>query len=256
MRMLHAVTCLVAAGTSLFSGASLLAAETPAVDPQAIAALEKMGTYLRALPAFQVEATTSDEDVLDDGQKLTYAGVTKLLAYLPGHLRAEVVNDRFERMYLYDGSNFTLFAKRANFYATVPATGKILDLADKLDQNYGLSVPLEDLFRWGASGWTGTADIKAAMKVGPGVIEGVTCEQYVFRQDDIDWQIWIQRGNYPLPRKIVITDRTDEARPQHVAVYKWNLAPSFNDAAFKFEPPEGALPVKLTQAPADDAGAQ
>jgi hypothetical protein len=43
----------------------------------------------------------------------------------------------------------------------------------------------------------------------------------------------------------VITSRNDEARPQHTAVYTWNLAPSFNEATFKFEPPPGAQRVVL-----------
>ena len=48
------------------------------------------------------------------------------------------------------------------------------------------------------------------MDVGPSVVGGVTCEQYAFRQADIDWQIWIQLGDYPLPRRLVATTTTDE----------------------------------------------
>lgn len=240
--VLIASLCAVAAGTNAY------AAENPAVDPAAIGALEKMGAHLRTLTAFQVEAATSDEDVLDDGQKIQHDGVTSIIAKLPSLLRAEVSGDRHERLYFYDGNEFTLFAKRVNYYATIPAPGRIVQLADQLEDEYGFSIPLEDLFRWGAAGWSGSSDIKAAMKVGPSVVEGVTCEQYAFRQDDIDWQIWIQRGDHPLPRKIVITDRMDEARPQHTAVYTWNLAPSFNEVAFKFQPPDGAKRVKLAQA--------
>ena len=43
-----------------------------------------------------------------------------------------------------------------------------------------------------------------------------------------------------LPRKLVITTKTDEARPQHAVVYTWNLAPSFNEGAFTFESCLGA----------------
>jgi hypothetical protein len=105
-------------------------------------------------------------------------------------------------------------------------------------------VPLEDLFRWGAAGWSADA-IKGAKKIGPAEIEGTTCVHYIFRQDDVDWQVWLQRGEYPLPRKLVITTRTDEARPQHTAVMTWSLAPSFNDAAFAFQPPAGVQRVTL-----------
>ena len=85
------------------------------------------------------------------------------------------------------------------------------------------------------------------MDVGPSAVEGTTCKHYAFQQDDIDWQIWIQRGDHPLPRRLVITTKTDEARPQHTAVYTWNLAPSFNEAAFSFEPPAGATRAVLAE---------
>jgi hypothetical protein len=126
-------------------------------------------------------------------------------------------------------------------------------LADKLDAEHGFGVPLADLFRWGSPGWT-TDDITGATDVGPSTVQGTTCEQYAFRTAEIDWQIWIQKGDYPLPRRLVITTKTDEARPQHTAVYTWNLAPSFNDAAFTFQPPADAGQVVLAKLAAAGAG--
>ena len=227
------------------AGAQATPAPTPtAIEPAAMAALQSMGAYLRTLKAFQVTAATSDEDVLDDGQKIQYDGIVTLLADFPTKLRADVQNDRRERLYLYDGKTFTLYAKRVNYYATVPAPPTIGALADTLDEKYGFGVPLADLFRWGSEG-VSTDQVKGAMDVGPSAVLETTCEQYAFRQDDIDWQVWIQKGAYPLPRKIVITSKSDEARPQHTAVYTWNLAPSFNDESFVFDPPEGAVRVPL-----------
>ena len=60
-------------------------------------------------------------------------------------------------------------------------------------------------------------------------------------------QIWIQQGDYPLPRKLVLSTLTDEARPQHTSVYTWNLAPSFDDAAFVFDPPSGAQKIVFAE---------
>jgi hypothetical protein len=77
------------------------------------------------------------------------------------------------------------------------------------------------------------------MVIGPSQVGGVTCGHYAFRQDGLDWQVWIQMGEYPLPRKLVLTTLTDDARPQYVATFNWNLAPSFNDEAFSVVPPKG-----------------
>jgi hypothetical protein len=219
-------------------------APKPAVDPDAVKALDAMGAYLRNLKSFQVESVTTTDEVLDDGQIIQYASRVNFLVQMPNRLMAEQASDRNERQYVYDGKTFTLFARRVGFYATVDAPATLRELDDVLSDKYDIELPLADLFRFGSPHWN-ASDITGAMDVGPGEIGGTTCEHFAFRQEGVDWQIWIQKGEHPLPRKLVITTTTDPARPQHNATFTWNLAPSFNDAAFTFVPPAGAKKIAL-----------
>jgi len=223
---------------------------TAVIDPDAIAALNRMGDYLRTLKTFQVRASTSTDDVLEDGEKIQYEANTDYLAQLPNRLRVEMTADDLHRVYLYDGKNLTVLAVLLNYYATVPAPATVGELMEELDEKYDIELPLVDLFYWGGPK-SGIDKIKSATVIGPSTVEGTTCEQYAFRQDGLDWQGWIQLGDYPLPRKLVLTTLTDEARPQHIAVLTWNLAPSFNEATFTFDPPTGARKIVLAAA---DAG--
>jgi hypothetical protein len=220
----------------------------PEIDQDAIAALERMGSYLRKLEDFQLKADVVTEDVRTDGQKVQIIRSVSLVARRPNRLFADIKNDRKQRMFFYDGKNFTLYAPRPQFYATVPAPATIEKLADDLEDKYDIELPLVDLFRWG----TPESDVSAitsAVDLGPSAINGVTCEQYGFRQDGLDWQLWIQLGQNPLPCRIVLTTLTDEARPQHTATYSWNLAPSFDDNTFVFRAPTGAKPIPIAQVP-------
>jgi hypothetical protein len=237
---------ILAIGALVVGGAG--AQKTVQIEADAMAALQKMGGYLRTLKAFQVEAVTSTEDVLEDGQKIQFDGVTNLLARMPDRLRITTDSDRRDRLLVYDGKQVTLLARRVNYYATVPAPPTIAQLADLLDEKYDMELPLEDLFRWGGPQSKDSA-ITSAMFIGPSEVGGVTCGHYAFRQEGLDWQVWIQLGDYPLPRKLVLTTLTDEARPQYVATFTWNLAPAFNDAAFTFVPPAGAGRVPLGGVP-------
>lgn len=216
------------------------------IDPDAIAALNKMGTYLRSLKAFQVEAVTTRDEVLEDGQQIQFDSHVNLLASMPDRLRVEVENARRHRFYFYDGKNFTIFAERVNYYATVSAPPTIGKLADQLYEEYGIELPLEDLFYWGTPR-SKIAEIKSAMNVGPSEVGGVTCEHYAFRQEGLDWQVWIQQGDYPLPRRLVLTTETDDARPKYSSEFTWNLAPSFNEAAFVFDPPKDAQRIAIAE---------
>ena len=222
------------------------------IDPDAMAALNKMGAYLRTLTAFQVRASISTEDVLEGGQKIQMDAVADMLARKPDRLRMEMTSDQQHRVYYYDGKEFTLWGERVNYYATVPAPPTIAELADRLAEKFGIDLPLVDLFYWGTPRSDVNA-IKSAIDFGPSQVDGTTCEQYAFRQDGLDWQIWIQSGDFPLPRKVVITTLTDEARPQYRSVYTWNLAPSFNDAAFTFDPPPDAHKIVFAEISAASA---
>ncbi|HSL68767.1 MAG TPA: DUF2092 domain-containing protein, partial [Longimicrobiales bacterium] len=186
------------------------------------------------------------EQVLEDGQKIQFAGVIDLLAQRPGKLRVEVNSDREHRLFYFDGKSFTLWAPRLSYYATVPAPATINELATRLEDKFDIELPLVDLFRWGTSEMQRN-EITAATDIGPSQVDGTTCQHYAFRQEGLDWQVWIQNGDYPLPRKIVLTTLTDEARPQLEMVYTWNLAPSFNDGAFAFEAPKDAKHIPIAE---------
>ena len=233
------VVTLGAPATPAAAQAAPAPAERPAINPEAIAALEAMGTYLRSLKVFQVSAAVIDEDVLEDGQKFQYAGVAEAIVQTPNRLRMTTTSERSDRLFLYDGKNVTLYGKRVNYYATAPAPPTIREVVAKLEEEFGISLPMVDLFRWGAPDWK-PEGITSALDGGLSEVQGTTCQHYLFRQADLDWQIWIQKGPFPLPRKLVITTRTDEARPQHSLVLTWNLAPAVNEAAFVFDPPPGA----------------
>ena len=217
----------------------------PVIDTGAVNALNRMGAYLRTLKQLHVTANITTEEVLKDGQKAQLAHKVTMVAERPNRFRAELSSDRKQRVFVFDGSMFTIFAPRQNFYTTVPAVGTIAELADKLEDKYGMELPLVDLFRWGST--DAEVKIKAAKDIGPSAINGITCQHYAFRQDGADWQVWIQNGDFALPLKVVITTTTDEARPQYEATYTWNLAPSYNDVAFTFTPPDGAKKIGIAE---------
>src|SRR4026208_310153 len=133
----HSRLLVVAAVVLAGVGGTMRAQQNTPIEPDAMAALTKMGGYLRSLKAFQVDAVSSAEDVLEDGQKVQFGGVMKLLARMPDRLFIAVDSDRQNRDYVYDGQTFMLRANRVKYYATVAAPPTIGALADALDGAYG-----------------------------------------------------------------------------------------------------------------------
>ena len=81
--------------------------------------------------------------------------------------------------------------------------------------------------------------IESAMNAGQDFIDDELCDHYAFRQGKVDWQIWIATGSKPLPRKVVITNRADEARPQSVSLIDWNLKPGLQGLGVQVHAAEG-----------------
>ena len=249
LRLGFAAAILAAVVGGAASGQAPAPAAKGDIDPEAVAALDRMGAYMRAsVKTFQVRAVITRDNVRDNGLLTTSDATIDMVAQLPSHLRIDFKSDAKDRLYLFDGKTFTLYARKMGYYATVAAPGTSGELAKVLEDKYDIELPLADLFSWGTDRVNSSA-LTAALDAGPAVVDGITCEQYAFRQEGLDWQIWIQLGAYPLPLKQVITTTTDPSRPQYSAVYTWNLAPSFNDAAFTFDPPADAKRIVFAARP-------
>jgi hypothetical protein len=216
----------------------------PAVDPAAITALRNMGAFLRDQQAFSVQARATTDDVMPSGQKIQYAGSVDLRVRRPDRMRIDIAGDRRnERMY-YDGKAFTVFSDKAGYFASFPAPPTLAELKDVLEKRYAIDVPLADLFYWGTER-DGTAAITAASRVGTANIDGFMTVHYAFRQKDVDWELWIEQGGRPVPRRMVITTIADRSKPQHSMSMNWDLAPKFDDQLFTFTPPANAHQIEF-----------
>jgi hypothetical protein len=235
------------AAPSAFAQTAPAGAAAPAasaVDPASIQALKDMGAHLQSLKRFRVATEVTGERVLADGQKLQHSATAKMDVQRPNKIRALLQSARSTREIIYDGKTVTLFTPAQKYYSTVAFTETIGGLIDKLEARFGIEMPLSDLFLFGTPA-APLDRIESAMNAGQDFIDDDLCDHYAFRQGKVDWQIWITVGSKPLPRKLVITNRADEARPQSVHMIDWNLKPTFKDAVFKFTPPKGATKVEL-----------
>lgn len=259
MKSLKLASCLAAAATLVAGAANAQAAAAkPAsaakapneakapVEPGARAALDRMAAYLRTLEAFQVKTETSLDLVTDAGQRVQIDGTASYEVRRPNGFVISVNTDWKKRSFYYDGKQFTIYAPELGYYASAPAPATIAQTLDTISDKFGIELPIEDLFRWNDPSARRSQTLDSAMDVGPATIDGAQTEHYAFRQGQVDWQVWIQDGDQPLPRKLVIVDRTDPAQPAYAARLTWTLNPAFAADAFTFHPGKEAKAIRLT----------
>lgn len=230
---------------SAAKSAAVKATASTDVEPEAVQALRAMSTYLRGLNAFEVKSETSLDVVTEDGQKIQVNGVTNFQVRKPNGFVIENATDRKVRRFIYDGKTFTLYAPQLGYYAQTAAPPTIRQALDVMHDKLDLELPLEDLFIWSDADTSPVEALQSAFLVGDAVIDGADTQQYVFRQKEVDWQIWIQKGDKPLPRKLVLVSRLDDARPAYSARLTWNTTPSLSDATFAFTPNAEAKQIQF-----------
>lgn len=214
------------------------------VDPAAVAAIKRMAAYLRSLKSMEIVSESSLDVVTGDGQKVQLDGITTYKARNPGFV-INYVSDLKARSFIYDGKNFTVYAPLLGLYATVPAPATNQEVLDTAYNKFGIALPLEDLMRWTEPNSIHPVNLKSAYKLGTATLDGVKTDHYVFRGDQLDWEIWIQQGDQPLPRKLVIVDRTDPALPSFTSRLAWKVNPQLTDADFAFSPGKNDHPIEL-----------
>jgi hypothetical protein len=217
------------------------AVEQPILEPKALAALQEMSAYLRTLKTFKVNFKLFKDEVLLSGQKIMIDGTSELTVQKPDRFYASTKMEEAHRdqQYYYDGKTFTIYGNTNKLYATFAAPGTIGELLDVAEERYNIGLPFTDLFIWGTDKADPSA-IKSAIYIGPTQINDVTCDHYAFQNEDIDWQLWIQQGATPLPRRLVITTKEEEGQPQYISVMDWKLSPKINNKLFTFVPPKDA----------------
>jgi len=215
------------------------------IEDGAIAALKEMSDFLMTMPTLGITSQGSLDAVTNDGQRIQMDGTTQYKIRRPGFVINYSSNIK-NRRFIYDGKTFTVYSPTLGYYASVPAPGTNREVLDAVYEKFGISLPLEDLFRWGdGSQAARLQSLKSAYEVGTATIDGVQTDHFAFREAEVDWEIWIQQGAQPLPRKLVIVDRSDPAKPTFIARLNWTLNPSFTDADFAFVPDANAKRIQL-----------
>jgi len=228
---------------------SSLAAEKPSttVEPKANELLQRMSDYLAQSKFFTINGEIWQDIDLSSGQRIQAGRTIEIQVLRPNRLHVEVISPRRNRELIFDGSTLTLFNKGNNFYGTIRAPDSIDEALDTASERFSIPMPLEDFIRSNPHNDL-LHNVTSGTYIGSVNVMGVPCEHLAFSQANIDWQLWIEKGARPVPRKFVITYKDEEDSPQYTAIFtKWDFSTRLPEFVFKFEPPPGALKVDVKE---------
>ncbi len=208
---------------------------TAQIDAPAREALRSMSDYLGSVQEFAMSVEETVDEFLDGGLRVQLSNVRRFGVRRPDRLAGDVRGDTDRRSVWYDGKTITLFDKVHNVYGVLQGVPATIDATlDYLAETFDVVLPVADLL---------FSDVFTAVQ--PGIRTGTyaglhyvgsrKCHHLVFTHDAVDWQLWIDAGSKPIPRKLVITYKLEDGHPQYQAVITEWKAMSLPDEVFQFK---------------------
>jgi len=224
--------------------------------------VDRMARFISAVPQFSVTADIGFDAVQRSGQEVEFGETRDIVLERPGHLRVDAVKRSGEKSSLtFDGKNLSLYYEEPNVYASDPVSGSVDEVIKYVTDDLGLRLPFSAMLSSQLPKFF-EENMRAAAFVEDSSIAGVACDHVVLRGDEGDMQLWIAKGEKPLPQRLVITYKKQMGQPQfRVQFSHWNLAPQVSAEQFSFSPPKDSkkvpFPAKAeTQSQEADAKAE
>jgi hypothetical protein len=236
-RMASVAAGAMAAVISLVSGAH-------AQSSDANKLLKAMSDYVAGQKTMSITYDSDVEVITSNLQKIQFTSSGQVQMTRPDKLRATRTGGYKDIEIVFDGKLLTVNDKDAKGYAQIDAEGSADQLIDVLRDKHGVVAPGADLLLPNVYDVL-MSDVVDGVVIGKGVIDGVECDHLAFRNTETDWQIWIESGARPIPRKYVITSKAVAEAPQYTLRIKdWKTDVPAD--AFAFKPDQSAKKIAMS----------
>jgi hypothetical protein len=217
----------------------------PAQAQDAEKILKAMSDYVTSQSILSVAFDADIEVITSELQKIQFTSSGRMLLSRPDKLHVTRTGGYADVELVFDGKTLTVLGKNINAFAQADAPGSVDQLIDRLRDQHNVGMPGADLLLSRVYDEL-MADVMEAKHIGQGVVDGIDCEHLAFRNADVDWQLWVEVGPRPIPRKYVITSKGVTGAPQYtLRIKEWRTDAPVAADAFVFKPPGDAKKVEL-----------
>lgn len=225
--------------------------------PDSLERLRLTSDLFAAATTLRIEAHEVHQWPDPSGDWAKFEGDRQVTVWKPNGMRENLKGSgarELDHDLYYNGSILTLenHIDKAWAWAEVPET--LDEMLDEVSWRFDLPLPLAD-FLYSSPYDAVITDDTESRYIGQEVVEGRSCDHFAFQQRAVDWEIWIETGENPLPCRLDIIHTDMEGPPRsRIFFTRIDLKPIVDDTIFSFEPKEGYREVPVVEKPksADD----
>lgn len=227
----------------------------PEIDEKAMATLMRMAEFLTKAQQFSVTTDIGYDVKQAWGQKLEFGATRKLIVRRPNRLAVDITDrDGTRRGFRFDGKQLAFFGVDEKVYATAEKSGDLDAAIAYFTNDLQMPLPMAELL---SNNLPKTLKDKVgeAYAVEEATVDGTRCDHLALRNDLVDAQLWIAKGDKPVLQRIVLTYKLEDGQPQFWANFRdWNFSPETPDSLFTFTPADGAARIAFAAGMAPHAG--
>jgi hypothetical protein len=208
--------------------------------------LRAMSDYLGGLTSFRVASEASTEVLLQDGRKIQLTATGYVLLDREKGFQAERQGPAGATRLYYDGAQVSVVSEKHKAFIKIPATGGVDVAFDEVRAVFGSEAfgGADLLYPDAYEGLM--FDVESGDYLGDAWVGGQLTHHLSYRAADIDWQLWVRKGDEPVPVKYVITSKWMTAAPQFSAQFSdFEAAVETTAADFIFVPQSDAKEVTI-----------
>jgi hypothetical protein len=193
--------------------------------------VERMSAKLGATQAFSVTTLEVRDEVKPSGQPQRVSLTRETTVRRPDRLYSKVTGDHDNEVW-YDGVGFTVVLHNQKIFGQGRAPENLDKALDAIHERYGVAAPVAD-YLYTSPAKALLADSTTGGWVGRETGSGVALEHLAFKDQGVNWEIWVPATGDPLPQKAIAEFHEDKRlRKVELTFKNWNLSPQIADNQF------------------------
>jgi hypothetical protein len=235
---------------TLFGGAGALAQSShPNWDPAAVDVLKKMNAYTASMKQLEVTAEAYTDHEITGPVVISNPSMSKITVDRSGSLHSVTRNARqTSEIFVHEGV-LTVFTDEHNYYTRTDVPEDLDEALEFALEKFDVEMPAFDLLLVESLKQIVTDEEHVIYVTDSSSIRGVDCHQIVISGPHADFQLWVEKGSSPAPRRTLLTFKTQPQRPRHEVFLDWKVLDDLDSSDFEFKPPDGAREIGFVDSP-------
>ena len=241
-------TIWVLLAIAMSSGVAIAETDPAHREAKAVEVLKQMEAYTDSMQKFVITAESYNDASIGTGLVISNPFKSRVAVDRSGSMHSiSKSGSMTSEIYLHKGE-LTVYSGEHKYYtrANVPK-GLTEGLIFALEE-FDVETPVLDLLIVNALDHFVSDRADLFYVTGNSSIRGVDCHHVLIAGPNADLQIWIEKGDKPVPRRTLMTYKDAEGMPRHEVFLDWSAKDSFDASEFVFEPPEGAYEIDFINA--------